>query len=89
MPRRSAMVLLRVLSRSASTSQLQGLLENTITTMLITMAHCNTTVQKQPPFLSQHMRACRSRVACAEEIGCLIEREGPKAFSGEAMVPTV
>jgi hypothetical protein len=28
-------------------------------------------------------RACRSRVACAEEVGSLIEREGPRVYSGE------
>lgn len=26
--------------------------------------------------------SCRSRVACAEEIGCLIEREGSRVYSG-------
>lgn len=28
---------------------------------------------------------CRSRVACAEEVGCLIEREGPRVYSGEQL----
>lgn len=26
---------------------------------------------------------CRSRVACAEELACLIEREGPRVYSGD------
>jgi len=33
---------------------------------------------------SAPVSASRSRVACAEEIACLIEREGPKVFSGRS-----
>jgi hypothetical protein len=35
--------------------------------------------------MSAHMPSvltCRSRVACAEEVGALIEREGPRVYSG-------